>query len=357
MLATIEPTAINDLFDPNSAEASVLKKALASQTALLFHVSKWSQAKSVLALTGSDWYIYSFDAKTGSLKLYSPGPSGDPPVLYGKSFTAVIGIQTIRTDDITNVNISYTVATTAKTPQNLADLAAVLQALGGLAAPRTNGAQAHSTGTITTTYCKEIAAVKKTSAPYDMAVTFTLSPNASAQDKTKVTDCTNPTIGCVISRTFSTLDREFADLSLGMSVPGVVEAKFGDNNGTVTRSVTRHTDAYVFGSFYPAFWWKPNNSFWPHIDIGIPVTGTPLHRPFGGLSEQIPGSQKLLNVPVYFYGGVARLIESAPATFGPGSKPADANTFMQDVHNDVKWKGMWGFEFPVTTLIGKITKK
>jgi hypothetical protein len=152
--------------------------------------------------------------------------------------------------------------------------------------------------------------------------------------------------------------KEWWDVNVGIALPGITEPKFGFNDkaGTVATSTTRHTDIFGFISLYPfSSKWK-KNSYAPHVDVGIPFTGQPLHRPFFGAAEKIPLTEKLLKIPGFFYAGACRLIETVPGSLAVGAK-TDAATFAGDLRHHIVWKGMYGVEFPVGSLLSKIGKK
>jgi hypothetical protein len=201
--------------------------------------------------------------------------------------------------------------------------------------------------------------------PVDVTVSFSMTPGQSPEAPTPPKSSSAPDIcfqskkGCTISRTFGDEGKYWWDVNLGITLPGIREAKFSFDSkaNNVAKSVTRHTDIYAFGSLYPlAYWWR-RGSYAPHFDVGIPLTGQPLHRPFFGAAERIPGSKKLLKTPGFFYAGVVRLIEGTPNTLHPG-QATDAKTFAADFNpGHVVWKMMYGVEFSVGSLISKVGKK
>jgi len=163
--------------------------------------------------------------------------------------------------------------------------------------------------------------------------------------------------GNTVNRTIHVLDKEWWDLSLSLSIPGVREPKVSLNkDNLVTPSVTRHVDMYGFVSLYPFAAKRPKNSFAPHFDVGLPFSGQPLHRWFAGASEKIPLIEKTVGIPVNVFAGTVFLRESL-STLAAGTKAPDAATFTNSLQAHWVRKGMFGLEFPVSALVGKLGKK
>jgi hypothetical protein len=134
---------------------------------------------------------------------------------------------------------------------------------------------------------------------------------AQANDASKVTApdtsqaqvVCNPS-PCSFSKTVTHYDPEYWDVSLGVSVPGVLEPKYktATANGITTYSLgsaTRHTDAYAFLDIYAFQYFAgapASLSKIPHFNLGIPITSQSLHRPYVGVAENLSFLTKLVKL-------------------------------------------------------------
>ena len=116
-------------------------------------------------------------------------------------------------------------------------------------------------------------------------------PQAPAEPTPGVMSCTgtNNSLPCTTTRTFTSKDREWWDVSIGIALPGVRETKYGINNGALHSSVTRHTDFYGMLDLYPFAFAGPKDSAIPHFNVGVPITGQSLYRPYFGMAESLGG--------------------------------------------------------------------
>jgi hypothetical protein len=165
-------------------------------------------------------------------------------------------------------------------------------------------------------------------------------------------DCSGalPSTGCSSTNTVSSYDKEFWDLSMGISIPGVLEPKYSASNPAAPPSAKRNTDFYGFLDLYPFAPVASKASYAPHLSVGIPITGQPLYRPFFGLSENVTGWQWLQNrkfpFQMSFVAGVVYLNQEIVIAnpIGPGSL----------IRHSRVVKPMFGVEIPISNLVSKI---
>jgi len=355
--------------------------------------------------------------KTDGLKQwYTSTGTGDLPLVYGAKAVELIAIQRVKdAESDTPLQVTYAITPSQGTPENIANAGRVFSAIFGLqsGSSKGNAMFAQEKGK---NACAERFSVNGTSLlPYDLSIKFTyVSPKpkgpgsaAKMEDKPPASEwereepagngphdngdslyadkgaVAEPTIlaasresatqagaapapgaakddaatGNSINRTIHVLDKEWWDLSLSLSIPGVREPKVSLNkDNIVTPSVTRHIDVYGFINLYPFAAKKPKNSFAPHFDVGLPFSGQPLHRWFAGASEKIPWIEKAVGIPVNVFAGTVFLKESV-SSLAAGAKAADTATFTNSLQDHWVRKGMFGLEFPVSALVGKIGKK
>jgi hypothetical protein len=87
---------------------------------------------------------------------------------------------------------------------------------------------------------------------------------------------------CTFSRTFQVQEREWWDVSLGVTVPGVRQTQYTADT-TVHSKSTTHTNVYAFLDF-GLLNTKPRL---PHLSVGLPVSGQVFYRPFFGVGQSI----------------------------------------------------------------------
>jgi hypothetical protein len=351
----------------------------------------------------------------GLRQSYSSTGTGDLPLVYGAKSVELISIQRVADEDDSakQLQVTYTITPSQGTPENVANVGRVFSAFFGLQSGSGKGSAmfAREEGK---NACAERFSIQGTSIlPYDLSIKFTyVSPKSKGQGSAAKVEDKLPAIesghekpsgggphdnivdddkgvvaeeavtaksaegpvqaggapppaaakddaasGTGISRTIHVLDKEWWDLSLSLSIPGVREPKVSLNkDNVVTPSVTRHVDVYGFINLYPFAAKKPKNSFAPHFNVGLPFSGQPLHRWFAGASEKIPWIEKAVGIPVNVFAGTVFLKESI-STLPGGTKASDTATFTNSLHDHWVRKGMFGLEFPVSALVGKIGKK
>lgn len=181
-------------------------------------------------------------------------------------------------------------------------------------------------------------------------------PASQSTPKAGQADCSslsakNP---CTVSRTLTSLDKEWWDVSLAVSIPGVRESKYSISSSKLQSMPTTHTDLYaLFDIYWSAKWWTKNSGA-PHLAIGLPVTGQTFYRPAFGLSENLTGWNRFgrtFPVPINFFAGVVDMktttVKGAPTT---------AAELTADSATKRIWKAIFGVEVPVSALISKVGK-
>jgi hypothetical protein len=253
----------------------------------------------------------------------------------------------------TQAEIDYSVQGTVRQKQNEADLAALANALLKLSAPSGAAAAVSPSPATVLAIAQEIT--PGVPLPYDLAVTVALSSLQGASPSTQ--PCAQSIQGgqgggssqtaCSTNKTVTNYDPEYWDVSLGLAIPGPVEMTYKSTttsgSTTVTPSKVTHTDAYAFVDFY--FLQKLSGSpgglsSLPHFNFGIPITGTPLHRPYVGLAENLaPLTRRLkLGVPLSLFAGPVFMKQQIEV---PGT-------------TTLKWdwatKMIYGVELPISSI-------
>jgi hypothetical protein len=169
-------------------------------------------------------------------------------------------------------------------------------------------------------------------------------------------DCTavsgsNP---CTFTHTLHSYDHEWWDVSIAVAIPGVREPKYSTSNPAAAPSSTRHTDLYGMLDLYPAAGRATKDSGFPHVLVGLPVTGQPFYRPFFGLGENVTGWTGLqrhgfpLRMSVFF--GIVDMHQEYAAK-NPNTTAGQPPLVLKP---ERVWKFMFGIELPVSALISKI---
>ncbi|MBZ5530427.1 MAG: hypothetical protein LAO20_03260 [Acidobacteriia bacterium] len=161
---------------------------------------------------------------------------------------------------------------------------------------------------------------------------------------------------CAVTRTFTSDDREWWDVSIGVTTPGIRENQFSINNNALLKGATRHTDLYGLFDVFPAAAKLSKESWFPHFNVGIPVSSKSLYRPYFGMAENLTGwthLQKNLNLPVglNLFGGVIWL--KTPVVTG---NPTTTAQLTAATSTKRVWKGVFGIEVPVGSIASKIGK-
>jgi len=184
------------------------------------------------------------------------------------------------------------------------------------------------------------------------------SGNSTQQSSTvQVVDCssTTPSSGCNFSHTFRSDDKEYWDVSIGISIPGVREATYGADL-TKPPSVKTHTDLYGMFDIYPFAFARNKESLAPHLLAGMPLTGQPFHRPLFGVAENLTRLIRIdklgFPLPVYAFAGVVYMQQNILVTNPNTAAGQPANI----LKTDRALKGVYGIEVPISSIISKITQ-
>jgi hypothetical protein len=195
-------------------------------------------------------------------------------------------------------------------------------------------------------------------------------PNKDAAGSTKSETPTEPAPGvmtctgkenslpCTVTRTFTSVDLEWWDVSIGITTPGVRESKYSIVNSKLTNSPTTHTDFYAMLDLYPFAPIAAKNDWAPHFNLGVPITGQSLYRPYFGVAESVGGfltrifrPERQLGLPmdINVFGGMTwmktQIVSDSPTT----SSQLTADTQYTRV-----WKPVFGVEVPISSIASKI---
>ena len=376
---------------------SCAKNAAVDQ-AYIFHVTHWINrgndptADSPATLLSSDWYVYRHarhlpwqEAKKAKDLIRVDLTGAGDPLIYGASRVLIVGID--RFDPLPNKDVSgnpvptfgklsptYSVTVTQGTPENAKNFGALVGALGGISQAALAASSDATFGAYIAVACQE--GTRKL--PFDLAVTDAveqtsstpaqgISPDKKPSDSGGATTPGNATCSgkgntpsCSMNRTFTSTDREYWDVSIGVATPGVRETSytFSSSTSKVSQSVTTHTELYAFLDFYPFGALKPKESWIPHINAGIPVTTKSLYRPYFGIAENLTGwthLQKSLSLPAAVSVFVGMTFMKTHAIVGPPPTTQEQFNSAQIQHR--VWKPMFGIEVPVSSIASKLGGK
>ena len=364
---------------------------LKSRRAYIIHIAHWARTDDKkFSLRSNDWYVYEKKRKSLVQVGFTPDRA---PILDGDTDALLFGIQifdSITPEEKPLVHVVYTATPTQTSPQNAQNLAQVVEAIMGVTAKQANAAGSQPAQALV------IVALIPGAArlPYKLTIASSFSiasktpvarndgmgaspeshgPMTSAQDNASKpapdnnngatpspTDCSaidSTSKPCVTSHTLQSNDREWWDVSLGVALPGVKQTNFSAPSGTVVATTTTHTDVYAF---FNLGYDLQNRPYVPHLDLGIPVAGQPLHRPFVGVGEWLTplfGLEKRgFPLRVGGFVGVVFAKQYSPRTLGVGSA-ATTGALAQDLRSYHVRKLLFGLEFSVSELIGRIKSK
>ncbi len=208
-----------------------------------------------------------------------------------------------------------------------------------------------------------LSSAAPTTPPTDSTVS-----DQAAQDQTKpasepalgVMSCTgsSSSLPCATTRSFTSVDREWWDVSIGIATPGVRESKYSIVNGALQQSVTTHTDLYGMVDIYPFAFAVDKNDWAPHFNVGVPITSQSLYRPYfgaawsiGGLLTRLfrPNKQISLPVDINAFGGMVWM--KTQIVIGTPTTPSELTA---DLHSTRVWKPAFGIEVPISSIASKI---
>jgi hypothetical protein len=378
--------------------------------AYVVHIVHWAKPpNSSLTLRSDDWFVFKANGKTLTQVDFN---SDGEPLLDTDTDAMLFAIHVfdnVSKDEKALLTLAYNAIATQTVPQNLKNLAQIIQAVTGASALVPNAAAstqqalvlvalvpgaAHSpyklslTATISMKEKPKPAdpkapptpTVSQSSAPSIQNAVLRTAPRemrslaADAQQETpkkptdspgnavtpSPVDCTALDSGkpCTINHVFQSNDREWWDVSLGLSVPGIRQTKYTAPSGKVIGTTATHTDIYAF--FNLGYDLQNKGLRWPHLDVGIPVTGQPFYRPFVGVGEWLTplfGLDKAkfpLKIGAFAGFVIAKDYSPRTLTIGSVATPGDLAADLQ-AHRTARF--LFGLDFSVTELVGRVKPK
>jgi hypothetical protein len=177
------------------------------------------------------------------------------------------------------------------------------------------------------------------------------SPQSGQADCSGLSDKNN----CTISRTLTSVDKEWWDVSLAQTVVGVKESKFSISGSSLISKPTTHNDLYALFDVYPWAKWVTKDSGIPHFTAGLPVAGQTLYRPSAGMAINVTGWTHLerLGFPVKMslFANIVNMKITRVTRM-----PTTAAQLAADSKTARVWKPIYGIEVPVSALISKVGK-
>jgi len=152
--------------------------------------------------------------------------------------------------------------------------------------------------------------------------------NSQAVSPNQPVDCgrqSSASSPCSFARVFTVDEKEWWDVSLGISLPGVKEqiltaAPLTANSLTKTLQTSgnclsniytcttkHHADAYFLFDAYPFANWYPKETWLlPHFNIGVPLSSQVLYRPYAGTAFNLshPFERKGFPLSISFMSGI-----------------------------------------------------
>jgi len=185
------------------------------------------------------------------------------------------------------------------------------------------------------------------------------SATTPSSGNTSPVDCTSISKSpCALTYSFHSDKKEWWDISIGVTTPGVREQKFSAATPPVS-TYQRHTELYAMFDIYPAAYWvskDTTSSFGAevaggfHLELGLPASGKPFYMPYFGGAANVTRPLQLerlgFPVPLSFFIGVVDLRETA---YLGGTPP--------DLVPTRKWRRVFGFEVPISSIVSKIGGK
>jgi hypothetical protein len=326
--------------------------------AYVFHVDHWTPAH---VLISSDWFVYR-GIKSGKLKSTGFVPSGEQ-LLYGLKRALIVVIEMIDGGKSGSVKFDYKVSAVQGTPENVQALGQLISALLGVVAPSTQFAEEEGcsilTGAVFQNGTKRLPfELNVAESAYDSAKVKDDSGSAKGPSQTAVpgvADCSAIDKGtpCTLSRTFTSLDKEWWDVGIGVTIPGVRETNYSIVNNALKQSTTTHTNAYAFFDIYPFASRVTKDSGIPHLAVGLPLANQTFYRPFFGISENLTGWNRIgkwTGLPTLnFFAGVVYM-QTTVVTGNPTTQAELAAA----QHSVRVTKALFGIEVPVKALISKV---
>lgn len=335
----------------------------------IFHLTRWASTgtNDQLRMTSSGWYAYKFSKKE-FLKFSGFSGTGDQ-LIYGKSKALIIGISEF--DDkttpqtINDLTEQFQTTVIQGTPENIQNLGQLVASVGGItpkfvpqAIPiRISVGYQAGTSKLPFTLTVNVTDSFKSNTESSVKGKSDSAAQPAPSSGTATCSANGNQTPCSMQHSFVSEDREWWDISIGITIPGTHETKYAFSNGAVQTSVTRHTDLYGMFDIFPAAKWLPKESYVPHFVVGLPVTSRSLYRPYFGLAENLTGwtrLQKKLGIPVgvnFFAGEVYMKINVLTGS------PTTQAEFNSDLKQTRVWKTVFGIEVPISSIASKIGGK
>jgi hypothetical protein len=333
---------------------------LLAERAIIVHVALWrtDSTNKLISLAYSNWQGYRAFWNGKQCLTKQPRSSDNSPSFYKLKQLKFIGVDLMQSAvDVSSTKIAYKVSTTPTVPQNIQDLGTLIEAVVG-ATPSTVKRTAERKTPLISGFLTVVDIDSTSAPPFSINISVSVgtppkdnggSDNQSnSKSPSQPVDCTDvATKGCSFSRQFSVVEAEYWDVAVGLVIPGVTEAVYGSTTTGVAPKPTlkHHTDAYALVDLYPFARFAPKQSYFPHINFGIPVTSQSLHRPYFGLSEDISVWAQHVGFPldICIFGG---LVDMKQQIYSPTSS------------GQLKWdralRGVVGIELPVSQLASKL---
>lgn len=369
-------------------------------TAYILHVTSWSDpiaSGGTPVMQESVWYVYRCGSGGNCKVTYTPPLNGNTPLLYNSRSASLISIEAFpfvkKGDDQpapVTASLSYGFTVTHQTAANIASVTSALGAILGTK-PKAAGALVPLVGKVgedARAVCVAqypIDSADVTHLPYDIKVTVTdkAAADKAATDKAAADKAATDRVAAdkaviaamaagdpdavkkaaadqasktaaakaaaeqaagntasSLTQTFHALDREWWDLGIGMVTIPLRETVVSTANGKSTLSTVNRVNPYGFFDVFPFAAFAPKNDpRAPHFQVGVPLSGQPLHRPYAGIGEPLPWIEQYLGFAVDVFGGIDFMRSQYASTQNP---------------HWVK-KRVIGVELPVGQLLSKIT--
>ena len=180
-------------------------------------------------------------------------------------------------------------------------------------------------------------------------------PTAPTVDCQPTIDSSGQQAPCKFSSTFNDEDLTHWDVSFGVPFKTLTDLQYNQSSGSdssvIPKKVTR-LNAYGFFDIFPVATdiVTPPIIAWPHIKLGLPISGKVFNKPFFGMGDGIR-IKKLLNIiPIQFsfFGGVVynKEFRQIPGTVGSSN-----------VQGHRVWSGSYGIEIPVKQFKSALSSK
>jgi hypothetical protein len=338
-----------------------------SKIALVVHVALWDTVsttddknKVTTTITGlaySNWRGYRSFWNGKSCSLKQPRSGDNSPLFWNVKSAKLIAIDLLQTGPVAvkDAGLVYKTSTTPTIAQNIQDLGTLIEGVTGAAKGVQKSLPALPVllnGFLT------VADIRSTSTPpYTVNVSVSIGTSkkdanaAGSKAQSGPIDCTDvASKGCTFSRQFSVEEPESWDVSIGVAIPGVTETIYSvsTTGGAPKATLKHHTDAYALFDLYPFGRLAPKQSYFPHVNFGIPLTSQSLHRPYFGIAENISlwAERKGFPLDICVFGGLVDMKQQISSPTAAGG-----------LEWDRALKGVVGIELPISQMASKLGGK